>query len=99
MADIGRDRGALTVFDSIPSGRDTWHFVVMGAEVAEIGAALEDGSDVARDRVYVEGSVVALRLGTDAILGSVEWSTEYGTFTCAPSRDEWLSGRFCSPGG
>jgi hypothetical protein len=95
-ADLPRSRNLLVVLDSTDSGLDTWHFLVVGGEVADVRAIVAGGDELDGARIHVGGPVIALRLADGTVFESLEWTTEFGRFRCDPPPDAWSTGTFCA---
>lgn len=95
-SDVQRfDPDAIAVLMSLASGLDTWHFLETTSPIDEVHVELGEGEALGRDRIYISGSTVALRLPNERDLDEIEWSTESGKWTCVPQRDVWRTSVFC----
>ena len=94
-------RGDLAVNEirsvvSIKAGFDTWHFIEAPAALDSIEVTLADGEPMSGDRVFLAGTIGALRLENGRDLERIEWATPLSTFRCTPDPTAWRSSVFCT---
>ena len=94
-------RGDLAVNEirsvvSIKAGFDTWHFIQAPATLDSIEVFLADGEPMSGDRVFLAGTIGALRLENGRDLERIEWETPLSTFRCTPDPTAWRSSVFCT---
>jgi len=81
---------------SIRAGFDTWHFIEAPAALDSIEVSLADGELMSGDRVFLAGTIGALRLENGRDLERIEWATPLSTFRCTPDPAAWRSAVFCT---
>lgn len=81
---------------SIKAGFDTWHFIEAQAALDSIEVSLADGEPMSGDRVFLAGTIGALRLENGRDLERIEWATPLSTFRCTPDPMAWRSSVFCT---
>lgn len=87
---------AIATLMTLASGLDTWHFIEASSEVGDVRVTLAEGERLGADRIYVLGSIFALRLPNERELRELEWSTAPGSWRCTPEAEAWRTSVFCS---